>query len=276
MITRKISRSENKLHIKKIKEDGFSIIKSYLSGEISDILKTTAEKIYDHRKVHQKAPLGIQKKISIDKIINNIISYDNNFLSISTSGDHLNIYSEFLNDKYYGLIPPNHPNFILAQANIREGKSSLPFHVDVRLVTPGYKTWSMQGVIALSKKDTQTGGLRVRPGSHIFDYFPDSSKEYEDAIDVNLEKGDMAIFSSQLHHATYESQKKENTGWSLNLTYRSWWCKQQFDLWLMIDKKNKIALNENQKLILGGCSLVPLEKGASPSSRNGYSVLTDN
>ena len=116
------------------------------------------------------------------------------------------------------------------------------------MVTPGYKTWSMQGVIALSKKDNQTGGLRVRPGSHIFDYFPDSSKEYEDAIDVNLEKGDMVIFSSQLHHATYESQKKENTGWSLNLTYRSWWCKQQFDLWSMIDKKNKIALNDKPKV----------------------------
>ena len=70
-------------------------------------------------------------------------------------------------------------------------------------------------------------------------------------------------------------KKKENTGWSLNLTYRSWWCKQQFDLWSMIEKRNKIALNENQKLILGGCSLVPLEKDASPSSRNGYSVLTD-
>ena len=59
MITRKISRSENKLYIKKIKEDGFSIIESYLSGEISDILKTTAEKIYDHRKAHQNAPLAI-------------------------------------------------------------------------------------------------------------------------------------------------------------------------------------------------------------------------
>ena len=78
----------------------------------------------------------------------------------------------------------------------------------------------------------------------------------------------MAIFSQLIMQPA--NLKKENTGWSLNLTYRSWWCKQQFDLWSMIDKKNKIALNENQKLILGGCSLVPLEKGASPSSRNGY------
>ena len=109
----------------------------------------------------------------------------------------------------------------------------------------------------LSKKINKQADLGG-PGSHIFDYFPDSSKEYEDAIYVNLGKGDMAIFSSQL--IMQPMNLKENTGWSLNLTYRSWWCKQQFDLWSMIEKKNKKALNENQKLILGGCSLVPLEK----------------
>ena len=108
------------------------------------------------------------------------------------------------------------------------------------------------------------------------DYFPDSSKDYSDAIDVNLETGDMAILSSQLHHATHDTKKGHKAGWALLLTFRSWWRKQQFDLWSIVDNDLISRLNDNQKLILGACSVVPHVSSASPSSRHGYAIFKDN
>ena len=277
MLTRKICDDEIKYFIEEIKEKGFCVIKKYLAEKDVKFLINEALFLIEQKGSDEEGtPLGLQSTIKFDKRLNTVIQYSKDYLEISTTGDHLKIYSEFLNDPFYGLIPSNDPNFILAQANLRQATSRLAFHVDSRLVTPGYNTWSMQGIIALSRKNNLTGGLRVRPGSHLKDYFPDSTKNYSDAEDVDLEPGDMAIFSSQLHHATHDTKKGQNASWALLLTYRSWWCKQQFDLWSMIDSGLLSELNDNQKLILGACSVVPHVSSASPSSRHGYAIFRDN
>ena len=274
-VARKITNDELHIHIKNIKLDGYTVIKDYIPGNKADKLKQIAGDLYKdlELKLNQKAPVGLQHVIKDDYIINNIPCLSSDYLDICTTGDHLEVLKFFLNDPYYSLIPKNDPNFTLAQANLRAGKVSLSFHVDVRLVTPGYESWSYQGYLALEKIQKKSGCLRVIPKSHLLPQMPDSTKEYNNAIDLPLDQGDIIIFSSQLHHATHKCEKDVATPWTLLLTYRSWWCKQQFDFLKMIDPNVFKNLNNNQKLLLGACSQIPDNIYASPSSRQGYEAL---
>ena len=84
----------------------------------------------------------------------------------------------------------------------------------------------------------------------------------------------MVIFSSQSHHSTHECEISQKPPWTLLLTYRSWWCKQQFDFTQILEKKDIEKLNDNQKLLIGLCSVVPNDKLASPSARYGYELFS--
>lgn len=55
-----------------------------------------------------------------EPIIQNPFLYNLEILNLASTGDALKIYSHFLNDPYYGLIPKEKVNFILAQATLRK------------------------------------------------------------------------------------------------------------------------------------------------------------
>ncbi len=274
MLSNTIKCSKLKVHINEFKENGYTILKNYIPKDKVINLNKKAENIFKKIDQSQKLPVGLQGVIKNDCMINNAPAYDFDFLDLSTSGDHLNVIKYFLNDKYYNLIPESDPNFILAQSNLRAGKIGLPFHVDVRMVTKGYHTWSIQCFLALENINYKNGCLKIIPKSHLLDRMPDSKKEYRNYIDINLNKGDMAIFSSQSHHSTHKCEISQKPPWTLLLTYRSWWCKQQFDFTQILEKKDIEKLNDNQKLLIGLCSVVPNDKFASPSARYGYELFS--
>lgn len=271
-ITRIISESERLFHIEQIKDNGFSVIKSYLTDP--DPVVVLLNRIWNELKSKENysdliSPLGIQNIIKNDLIINCLSYFDDIFVRLATLGDHLQILKFFLNDPFYKLIPENDCNFILAQLNARGGKVALPFHVDTRMVTPGYQTWSMQGFMATEKISQTQGGLIVRPKSHLLTNYPDSKKNYEDAISLVLDSGDFVVFSSQLHHATNKNLMG-HTPWTILFTYRCWWCKPQFQLNRLIDENRFKQLSPNQKLILGEYSQPNNDIFSSSSARHGY------
>ncbi|MDT0593851.1 phytanoyl-CoA dioxygenase family protein [Glaciecola petra] len=275
MKTRAIDDSEIETSLCSLQHDGFCVLKQYIDPSVALVLAKRSRKISDQliangRKT--KAPIGMQRMISEDRLVNNIINYDDDFLTLASAGDHLKILIPILNDPYYGLLPEKHPNYILGQANVREGTSALPFHVDTRILTKGLECWSMQGVLALSAKTKQTGGLRVRPGSHVLGQYPDSKKVYDDSISVDLKPGDFVLFDSQLHHATFASEVNF-PGWSFNLTYRAWWVKQQFDFCKMLGAKKLKSLTPQQQFLLGACTIPSSDPLSSPSMRGGYELL---
>lgn len=276
MNSRKLTPCEITSASNALLDNGFAVIKGYVDAtkcySLSERLSSLHSELAQ-RSLASGSPIGLQSSIAADRIINNIIAFDNSLLAVTTSGDHLSVLAPVLNDKYYGLIPDDEPNFLLAQANAREGSSALPFHVDVRLMTHGKESWSYQAQLACSTRNANTGGLRVRPQSHMSGVMPDSSRDYKDAIDVPLNPGDLALFSSKLHHATYAAKSGFTPGWAINLTYRCWWVKPQFDFWRMLDDKQKRTLRPNQKLLLGACSIPSADVSSSPSMRTGYDDL---
>ena len=254
-------------HVKNIKKDGFSIIENYVDKKSIIKLNKEADKISD--KINQndisfKSPVGVQSSIKNDRIVNNIIYFSENFLKLATSGYHINIISKFLNDPYYGLISEDLPNFILGGANIRKSDSALLPHVDVRMRLPDNIDYSMQCVLALGNRNQNNGGLLVAPGSH-----RDVSKNLNyDMIPINLNKGDMIIFFSNLVHAT--SRNKQEASWGFLLTYKCWWTKPQFDFLNMFGIEKIRKYSEITKTLLGFYSCPSSDPFASASVRTGY------
>jgi hypothetical protein len=275
-IFRKLKGYEIKQHINNIISDGYSIIQNYVDVEYCEENKNLLDNIYGENKkklgyFKSGSPVGFQNVIKDDYMINNLVAYDNNFLTLSTLGDHLEILKFFLNDPFYGLIPETDANFILAQLNARAGIVGIPFHVDTRMVTEGYTTWSMQCYLATEDIGSLNGGLIVISGSHKSGEFQKKEPtKKNDTISLDLKTGDIVLFSSQLHHATSKLSEGAKPVWTVLFTYRCWWCKQQFDLLSLVEKNTFTTLSDNQKFILGAGSVPPSKINASSSSRVGY------
>lgn len=270
---RAIKKPELKRAHRAITTEGYCVIEGYAPTVLCEEWRAQIEERYSARLasgLSSAPPVGLQKTIGEDATISNIIAYERGLLDVATTGDHLQVLIPLLNDPSYKLIPDSEPNFILSQANARRGDSAIPFHVDVRKIAPNGETWSYQAQLALSPRMSNTGGLRVRPRTHLQNGFPSSIQDYSDAIDIELATGDLIIFSSQLHHATHAPTKIEEAGWAFNLTYRCWWVKPQFDFWRMLDNTLLRELTQSQQVLLGGASQIPTDPDASPSMRTGY------
>ena len=272
-IQRVICPDEQIGHIKNLEENGYTVINSYISDSnlITEIenLKKLHERFFSSIEViNSSSPKGLQRIISNDQVVNNVFYFDKKYIHLATTGDHLRVISHFLNDPHYGLIPDSDSNFILSQLNARNGKVPLPYHVDVRLITPGLATWSMQCFLAINEINKKNGSLKVIPGSHLTERMPETSPCNKKEVTLNLNPGDLVIFYSKLHHAT-NAGGLEQDSWTILFTYRSWWCKQQFDISTMVDLNDE-QLSKNQKLILGLNSRPSSDPFSSPSLRTGY------
>lgn len=274
---REIAQFEIERHIENIVEYGYTVIGDYLKSVEVDEIRACMISLYVENEKNKEyfksgAPVGFQNLIKNDQMINNLVAYDKVFIDIATTGDHLKILKYFLDDPYYKLVPDEDPNFILAQLNARAANIALPFHVDTRMVTEGFSTWSMQGFLAIGDVGAKNGCLRVIPGSHKSGKFPvEGLADSKKSIDIEMRPGDLVLFSSQLHHGTREYNSMSGApAWTILLTYRCWWCKQQFSLYELVDREIFSELTNNQKLLLGAASVTSSAINASSSSRIGY------
>lgn len=267
-----LSEDSIKAHCQNIEANGFSVIKGYVDLSKAATLNALADDIFIFKRGSNPtaAPVGRQKVIANDPIVSNVLYYSEKFLNLVTTGDHLKVYQWFLNDRYYGLIDQGNPNFMLAQCNLRKGATAIDYHIDVRMNFEGPQTWSMQGILALDHRNRYNGGLKVIPGSHRKSGFPSNATDKSSEIFLDLEPGDMAIFHSTLFHATTPVTEGYDPTWGLLLTYRSWWCKPQYDYVRMLPTEMTEKLSSAQKTLIGFHSLPSSNPEASPSLRIGY------
>lgn len=271
---REIKKDEISQHIENLNSNGFSLVENYLDIKLAGEVNSRVEDVFEeYSKTNTTAPpKGYQNIIKNDPIMQNAFIYSEDILTLCSTGDHLEIYSHFLNDPYYGLIPEDKPNFNLAQCNLRKGATALPMHYDIRMQIASEKSWSMQGILALDSRGKNNGGLVVIPGSHKLDKPPTEYEDLEDEVFVDLGPGDLVIFNSSLFHATTDVEEGNEATWGLLLTYRSWWCKPQFNIFNMMDQKGWDSLSEVQKTLFGYYSQPSDDPNGSASARTGYKV----
>ena len=73
--------------------DGFTIVKSCVFEDEVNKLNAIADHLFknEQMKAKQKSPLGLQKLIKNDNMLNNAPCLNKEFLTLSTTGDHLKI-----------------------------------------------------------------------------------------------------------------------------------------------------------------------------------------
>jgi len=256
--------------INELKKNGFFVIKASLSPQKIDHLLGEVDKLIEELGDTSCAPpVGIQKSIATDPILNNIHYLSNDFLDLVINGEQVELIRQVLNDPYYGLIPEDQPNFTLAQCNLRKSSSSLDYHVDVRLKIPFSEGSSIQCIIALEDRNRNNGGLKVISGSHLSSKVEAKELDFSSEKFVDLQAGDMVIFWSHLYHGTTGVSLGHNPAWGLLLTYRSWWCKPQFNFVEMFQERFA-DLDFKTKTLLGYHSQPSSSWNGSASARQGY------
>ena len=258
-------------HVKNLSVKGYTLLRNYLDN--SKLKELNLERDLVRSAVGNKSagvPVGRQNIIKNDNSINNIHYHSNKYLDLAVNGLHIPIIQEFLNDPYYGIIPENYPNFILAQCNLRQSSTAIPYHVDVRLHFPASYGWSIQCIVALEDRHEFNGGLKVIPGSHLQDFGISKSLDTSNEEFVNLKAGECVIFFSHLQHGTTPVLQSYNSAWGLLLTYRAWWVKPQFDFVSMFGEERMSQMDNKQKTLLGFYSQPSKAYDGSPSARQGY------
>ncbi len=169
----------------------------------------------------------------------------------------MEILCGLLNDVWYRQIPSDRPNFILrALVGRSSGEAILPLHIDSFIPSSGQYCFACQVAIVLEDQTTESGCSLVVPGSHRSDsYAPQSAMS--DAIPLESRAGDIVIWDGRLWHGALGNKAVGRSRWSLIATFTRWWLKQNYDITGTLPQAIYEAMTEDEKTILGYCSIPP-------------------
>ncbi|MDN8616664.1 phytanoyl-CoA dioxygenase family protein [Variovorax ginsengisoli] len=184
----------------------------------------------------------------------------------------MRILSGLLNDAWYRQIPADQPNFILrALAGRSSGAKPMPLHIDSFVPSSGKHCIACQVAIVLEDQTQQRGCTVLVPGSHLSDRYADQSA-MSDAIPVETRAGDIVIWDSRI----WDGALGNSTGasrWSLIATFVRWWMKQNFDITGTLPEPIYEVLTDDEKAVLGYCSLPPRDELERSDMKTGHDQL---
>lgn len=184
----------------------------------------------------------------------------------------MTILRGLLNDTWYKQIPQEQPNFILRSLLGRSsGPRAMPLHIDSFVPSNGKHCIACQVAVILEDQTTARGCTVVVPGSHRSDSYADQSA-MADAVPIETQVGDIVIWDSRLWHGAL-GNTTGSTRWSLIATFVRWWMKQNFDITGTLPQHIYEALNDDEKAVLGYCSLPPRDEMERPDMKTGHDQL---
>lgn len=268
---KKLSQDVIEFHLRNLRISGFTTIKDFLSeNECEHYLKRLNE-LYEislNIKYESRAPQRGMK----DKMVYNLPLKDKMFIDLYSCEVFEQILKHKLNDRYYRLLPPSLPNYVLTYLNGRSSGLELELHIDSHIPSPGEHTWVMQVVVVLEDSTIENGCTVVVPGSHISGTYTDRS--FSNTTALTLKKGDVAIWDSRLWHGTTEN-KTSSTRWAIVGTFSSWWVKPAMDYTKKLPQEIYSQLTDKQKCLLGFCSIPPANEYSGINTKQGYEYLKE-
>ncbi len=247
---RKIEKDEMLHHKKNISELGYSLVENYLSDIEVNIAIESCNKYWEKsgelEKNHAKGA----------KTVYGLETKDKFFLDIITTKSIKNILMYFLNDPYFRGLPKNIPNYHIGYFLGRSSKNALLSHIDSYIPFKGKFPIVMQCLFALEKQTIKNGCTFVIPKSHLSGKYPNQNIEYKRAINILSKPGDLVIWDSRIWHGARENRTK-NDRWAIIATFMRHWIKPRLDATRNISNKYFSKLNNEQKVLLGFCSIPP-------------------
>lgn len=181
------------------------------------------------------------------------------------------VLMHFLNDSWHRQIPQGDPNYILRSYSARDNRVAAPMHIDSFIPYQGDLAVSMQVAIVLEDQNTQNGCTTVIPGSHQNGEYV-SQDEAANATPIESTAGDVVIWDSRIWHGTLENRTGASR-WSLIATFVRWWVKQGYDITGKLPQAIYEQLTDNEKAILGFCSIPLGDEFAGIDFKKGYDWL---
>jgi ectoine hydroxylase-related dioxygenase (phytanoyl-CoA dioxygenase family) len=263
-----IQTDEIEQKLKELKIYGYTVVSDYLDSDSVEKLLTLTNQLYDpkNHKVFQGRP---ERELD-DKMVYNLQNKDKVYIDLLSESFLTKILTENLNDPFYKHIPPEEPNYILSFYNARSSGPKLDLHTDTFVPSPGEKTWLMQAAFVLEDSSVENGCTILVPGSHISGKFVDRKLVKLEYIEVKA--GALVIWDSRIWHGTTENTTKKSR-WSLIATFSTWWVKQRSDMTRSLPEEIYKSLTDNQKVLLGFCSIPPKNETERLNFKGGYKEL---
>ena len=238
--------------IKKIKEDGFFLLKNLITKKQALKYKNNLEDLYSqlHKRTN-KAKKG-SDSILADK------SLEKTVYNLHNKG--MIWFDLFLDPKIHEIIEPllkagsyqDSEDYYLYNISARtplKGGGYQQLHTDSNLPGCNY-TMVINVLWALEDFTLENGATRLVPKSHKKKAYPGDNVIDENEIVIECEAGDALIFDGAIHHGSGENLT-DKTRWALALGYARWFYKPSFDYMFNTPKKVFDKLNNSQKKVLG-------------------------
>ena len=254
--------------VKTIEKNGFCVIKNFLKKNFVQKLLFEVNNYYKKNLTLRYS--GVPKRDSKDKILYNLQNKNHNFIKILTYKPAVEIAKYFLDDKYYRFLPNKYPNYILNYFNARSSGKKLDLHIDSWIPYKGKKTHMMQFVYLLEDSTQLNGCTTVVKGSHRSGSFTD--RKSKKIISVTGKAGDLIIWDSRIWHGTLENLDGTSR-WAIVATLSSWWIKQAMDMPKSLPKSIYQKCTNQQKQLLGFCSIPPVNEYDRINTKCGYEIL---
>lgn len=246
-----LSFSQKNKAIKSIKLKGYYVFESIFNEkEISKY-----KKIICKQKPYGQAGF-INKKIinKSTKLVLNLQTKNKIFLKLIENKLMNNINTYFLNDKNYGTINKELPNYILSQFAARSsGKGPLIIHMDDKCPSTSSNVNYLQWAIPLTDTNSENGCTVLVEKSHKFGRDKVKQKNIK-LKNIELKKGDVIVWDGRIWHGA-KVNKSTKDRWVIVMTFTKWFFKPHYDIARGFPKKFYKYLNTKLKIILGFASI---------------------
>jgi len=240
-------------YIKKIKKDGYCVIKNFLTKVKVEQTKLLVLKNFDKTKKFK----GLPKRNSHAGVVYNLQNKNLHFIRLLQKPIIVNICKYFLNDVHFRVLPKRMPNYTLNQYNARSSGGTLDLHIDSLMPYLGEHIYMLQCVIILEDQNKINGCTYIVPKSHLSGMYSNRKTKYKK--DILTKSGDLVIWDSRLWHGT-NANLSGKSRWSLIASFSRWWVKQSMDMTRSIPHEFFKKLSINEKIMLGFCSVIPLNE----------------
>lgn len=211
-----------------------------------------------------------QSKSNNQNTIFNLQNLNHKFIQLINNNYIKKILINKLNDPYYRSIPKNKPNYSLKLLTARSSKKKLDLHIDTYFPFKGKKTFMLQVVILLEDSNLNNGCTTIVEKSHLSGKYSDRKSKKISYLQGKA--GDVLIWDSRLWHGANKNKTKKSR-WAIIATFGCWWVKPFMDIPKSVPQKIYEKCNNEEKSILGFCSLTPINEKQSISSKFGYRIL---
>lgn len=256
--------------ISEIKYYGYTKLDGFFNEGIIESLTELVNLEYDKFLKSKNIYPDLPQRDVNDKRLYNLHNIDKKFIDLISNDELDKILKYFLNDKFYRLLPENSSNYILNYFNARSSGNYLDLHIDSHIPYIGENLIMMQMVILLEDSTYENGCTIVVPGSHNSGQFCD--RDFKNAVKLEGKKGDVIFWDSRLWHGALEN-KTLKSRWAIIATFSQWWIKQSMDIQGNLKDEIYKKLSDNQKVLLGFCSIPSKDPYIRVNPKGGYEFL---